>query len=432
MTRRPPASAPRAFGLAAALPLLSAAGCGAEPEPQKADQADTSAAPDDTATGPTWYDDVQPLMAKHCTRCHHEGGLGPGDFTDPETVDLLASAMLLAMDEGRMPPAASDPDCRDYASSEVLTLPDDAKQTFRAWIDAGQRRGEPRAPDPAVEVSGELPSPDLVLQMAQPYTPTFSDAENPGNEYRCFVLDPAEAAGRNITAMAPVVGDDSLVHHIVLFSMPRDAARPEWSGPEGFDCIDGGGPSFADGMIAAWAPGMLPIEFPAGAGMPISEDDVIVLQMHYFYGGPESEGRSDQSAYAFELADQVEDLVYMAPLGAHDFVIPAGAPEHRHSDSFTNDYFDFEVLGVFPHMHTLGTEYAARVEHGDGSSSCLVEGAYDFDNQVTYMFREPLTFAQGDRVEYECTWDNSSGTSAVRYGERTDEEMCYFFTLVRL
>ncbi|MFO0007655.1 MAG: hypothetical protein ACK559_41730 [bacterium] len=83
-------------------------------------------------------------------------------------------------------------------------------------------------------------------------------------------------------------------------------------------------------------------------------------------------------------------------------------------------------------MHTLGTEYAARVEHGDGSSSCLVEGAYDFDNQVTYMFREPLTFAHGDRVEYECTWDNSSGTSAVRYGERTDEEMCYFFTLVRL
>ena len=26
---------------------------------------------------PTWYDDVAPILARHCQRCHEEGGIAP-------------------------------------------------------------------------------------------------------------------------------------------------------------------------------------------------------------------------------------------------------------------------------------------------------------------------------------------------------------------
>ena len=58
-----------------------------------------------------------------------------------------------------------------------------------------------------------------------------------------------------------------------------------------------------------------------------------------------------------------------------------------------------------------------------------MHGSYDFSNQLTYQWPEPIDFRPGDRLEYSCTWDNHNGDSVVTYGERTDEEMCFFFTI---
>ena len=389
---------------------------------------DTSSATGDT----TWYADVQPMLATHCTRCHHEGGLGPGDFTDPDIVMPLADAMLAAIDDGRMPPAASDPSCQPYEGSDILTLPSSARDTLAAWITGDKPMGSPEDATPTKVVSGELVEPDFLMPMPEPYAPTYGDDRNPGNEYRCFALDPGEAAGRYITSMAPTVDQESLVHHVVLFSVPKDELDERYTGPQGWDCIDGEGGSATDGMIAAWAPGMLPIEFPENTGLPVPEDSYLVLQMHYFANGGAEPGTADQSGYAFNLADSVSSVVYLAPLGNYSFRIPAGNAYHTVTDTFRNTYTDFTVLGMFPHMHKLGTRFNAKILHEDGAETCLVDGVYDFDNQMTYMFSDPPAFKTGDTVEYSCTWDNSEGTNQVTYGERTDEEMCFFFTFVKL
>ena len=56
---------------------------------------------------------------------------------------------------------------------------------------------------------------------------------------------------------------------------------------------------------------------------------------------------------------------------------------------------------------------------------------------MTYQFSETVDFAQGDTMNYACTWNNSESNDALDgdpqttgYGERTNEEMCFFFTLV--
>lgn len=431
----------RSLLAAAASALLFAVGCAESPSSGQgplggqggtdaADGSDGSGSTDGTdEAATTYYRDVEPVLQQHCVRCHQDGGLGPGDYEDPDTVVALAPALLGAMDAGRMPPPASDPDCMDYLGSEHLTLPQDARDVVASWIDEGTPLGDPAdAPEPVV-IETELSDPDVVLRMPEPYAPTFEDPENPGNEYRCFVIDPGEASGKFITALAPQLGAPELVHHIVLFRVDPDDLREGDRDPQGYDCIDRMGGSTIGGMVAAWAPGMLPLELPEGTGIEVSENSLLVMQMHYFANGGAPGEVFDQSAYAFRTADSARPAL-VAPVGSFGFTIPPGESEHTHTDGFSNDFLPGNMIATFPHMHQLGSAYNLRLEKADGSEICLARGEYDFNNQLTYQWREPVALDVGDTLRWSCTWDNSEGESAVGFGERTDEEMCFFFTIM--
>jgi hypothetical protein len=389
---------------------------------------------DDT---PTWYADVKPVMDQTCTRCHRPEGLGPGDFTTRDTAFALGERIVTRAAEQTMPPVSSDPDCRAYVGSEHMRMADEDLQTVEAWLEAGGPEGDP-ADDPGIEpVSGELSDPDLEVLMEQAYAPAFADEANPGNEYRCFVADPGLDEDTFITALAPIVDQDALVHHVVLLTIDEESVTEEMRAGQGWDCIDGSGGGDADQMIAAWAPGALPIEFPEGYGMRLGADQHLIFQMHYYDAGTVS-GVEDRSGYAFKTTDAVDTQVYMAPLGISDFVIPAGDAHHTDGDGFVNEFTDFAIHGVFPHMHQLGQSYTMKIVAEDGTETCVVEGDYDFNNQLTYMFEELVDFPMGSTAEFSCTWNNAADNPNLpydepietRYGERTDEEMCFMFTLV--
>ena len=381
----------------------------------------------------TYYTDIQPLLQTHCTRCHFDGGPGPIDLSDPAEVVASAELIASAVDAGRMPPPAADPDCRDYEGSERMHLPDDKKALLREWVDGAAPLGNEDEAVTAPEVVLDLPDANLELRMEHAYQPRFDDPDNPGNEYRCFIIDPGHTETFFIEAMAPIIDAQSLVHHIVLFTMPRDERPANYDPEVGYGCINDSGP--VDGMVAGWAPGAVPLEFEAGKGLRIADDEVLVMQMHYFQSGPDVP--FDQSGYQFRTVDSAQ-RVYMLPLGSYDFFIPAGEEAHTHQDSFRWDQgFDIEVLATFPHMHVLGSGYRAWIEDEAGEK-CLVESdRYDFDNQMTYEFKESFFLRDGDTVHWECTWNNSTSNPDrvfddpvdTRYGERTDEEMCFFFTM---
>ena len=161
---------------------------------------------------PTYHADIRPILDQHCVRCHQDSGLGVGDWTNEEHVMAFAELMSARMASGEMPPPVSDPDCHDYVGSDFLALPDSAVETFAAWIEAGKPMGE-ASDDPGIVVAEiDLVDPDVTIMMAAPYTPVFNDAANPGNEYRCFLVDPGETE-INVTAMDPVIGSPDLVHH---------------------------------------------------------------------------------------------------------------------------------------------------------------------------------------------------------------------------
>jgi len=388
----------------------------------------------------TWFEHVQPMMDRYCVRCHYDGGLGVGDFEDRETVESFAEIMLSRIDSGDMPPPVADPDCREYDGEDHLQMPAEARAIFAQWIEDGKVTGDPASAPEREVINDMLDDPDLVLSIPQPYAPLYEDPENPGNEYRCFVIDPELEASTYITAMAPIIDQKSMVHHIVLFTKNVSEISEAEMGPDGYDCIGMGMADGVTGMVAGWAPGSLPVEFPPGYGMSLGPNDRLVLQMHYYQSGPEVVGLADQTSYAFRTADSVEHTVLMYPLGTTNFVIPAGNPNYSHNFEFQMpDYFSFKILAAFPHMHILGSGYSMYVDSPDEGRQCVVESdRYDFDNQQTYMLKEPLQVNGGDTLGFECTWDNSADNpnqffdepQDIRYGERTDEEMCFSFTLV--
>lgn len=394
---------------------------------------------------PTWEADIVPMLEAHCLACHADGGTGPFALTDIEKVRTFAVAALDAMDEEEMPPPTSDPECRDYVGSERLHLSDEDREVFAAWIEAGMPGGSGTL-EPEAQPVPHLEQVDLEVRLEVPFRPTYPEA---ANEYRCFPLQHGQDETFFITGLEALIDQAPIVHHIVVFK--EDAGAWEGVGPEGRDCFDDAGGIF-EGMIGGWAPGAAPVELPEGYGLRVNPNERIVVQMHYYGGGPSTAELTDQSGFALRTASSVEHEVMMAPFGSYDFHIPAG--EAAHTEGFAIEIPetidlggaelpmpDLEILGTFPHMHVLGAGYHLQVKRKEGGNECLARSEkYDFYNQLTYMFREPVVVHPGDTVRFDCTWDNSTDNpdrlldppQDVYYGERTDEEMCYAFTYVNI
>ena len=194
------------------------------------------------------------------------------------------------------------------------------------------------------------------------------------------MLDPGHSSDVYVTKMAPIVDNDTVVHHIVLYLVDREATQSYIdSGP--FDCFGGIGDTVAnagEAWLAAWAPGMQPIEFPEGTGLKMGQDQILLMQTHYFAA---EEGVSDQSGYAFNVTDSVDKEVFLYDPGIYDFTIPAGEESYTDGGSIELPV-DIDIYGVMPHMHVLGSGY--EMTAGD---TCIVQSdRYSFANQMAYQF----------------------------------------------
>ena len=382
----------------------------------------------------TYHQDVKPLMATHCTRCHYDGGQGGLDFTDSSDISAMADLIGNSVASGRMPPGVSDPDCRPYENADVLSLSQEERATFANWIEGGKLMGEPTPDVPGPPPTSGLDDADLKMTIATPYTPSYVDAANPNNEYRCFILDPMASETFWITALHPIVDQRDIVHHVVLAKTKRGKLSAQEKSPSGVSCIDDMGliSDFGSGggMVAGWAPGMEPVRFNQG-GLRVDTDDVFVLQMHYYAAGEAQRGLDDQSGYAMvTTTERPNNELRMFPLGSTNFSIPPQSTDH--TEDFSLQLPGRVTLwGVFPHMHQLGTGYHMRVQKGDQNICAVKSDSYDFNNQLSYMFEQPILISLGDQVEFSCTWDNPT-QEAVGYGERTDEEMCYAFSYISI
>jgi len=374
----------------------------------------------DPGEGPTFAEDVAPILAANCWSCHTAGGIAPFPMQDYEEVADLAPAIAAAVESRAMPPWPLDAsgDCHDFVDARVLA--DDEIATILAWRDAGTPPGdlslvpEPIAPPSLDEVSATI--------AIEPYTPQGSPPENPYDDYRCFVIASPSATDTVLTGFEVHPGVESQVHHIVAFGLQSDAAEAAAlamsgaDGRPGYTCFGGAGVPDAS-LLLGWAPGVKVGEYPEGTGVPVPGGRRIVLQMHY-----------NLSAGA-ELDETAVDLRFdpaAIPLRSlvlfdTSIAIPPGTTDHVEGESTVLDGDDAVIVAAFPHMHQIGTHL--RVEAA-GIGCALDVPRWDFHWQQTYSYTEPLVIPGGAQVTLGCQYDSTGRTETTNYGEGSSDEMC--------
>jgi len=417
---------------------------------------------------PTWHQDIAPLVSEHCASCHAPGLIAPFDLVTYADAAPVADWMAQEVADQTMPPwGALDTD----ECTPPLPWKDDARLTadeialFQAWAAAGAPEGDAATAAPLPEpVNTDLPRVDKTLTPVDGWV-----AEGESDVFRCYVLDPEIAGNQWLTGLQVRPGNDAVVHHVLVFSVPSDdaeaaenLAREDGTGT--FSCGAGDPLPISGGeLVAAWAPGALPMRTPENTGMLLEGGGRLVMQIHYHPEGEPADvdhtslelmwtdsnpGRPAQLA----LVGNEDGTPELQP-GPNDpaegpaFIIPAGAKGHTETiifDELDLGGQDLLLWAAGTHMHWAGTDMKIVLRTQDGREQCLVQTPkWDFNWQRWYDYDGELgdlpLVKDGDTLILRCTYDNSLANPHVRealaeqgltepvdvvLGDETLDEMC--------
>ena len=377
---------------------------------------------------PTFHRDVAPVIYAHCAPCHHPGQAAPFNLLSFADVKKRARQIRDLVEQRLMPPWL--PDATDGPFVGQRSLSAEQIALIQRWVEQGAVEGDP-SEEPAAPTwrdDWQLGTPDLIVQMTEPYT---LGADGP-DAYRNFVIPIPTTARRFVKGVELQPGNPRVVHHAFMRidatreSRERDAEEP---GP-GFSGLHT--PPTAqtpDGQFLSWQPGKRHLFVPRGLAWPLEPGSDLVLQMHL---RPSGKREVIQSSVGFYFTDEAPTNTPFK-IGFMNFAIdiPAGASNHVVRDSYTLAA-DVAVLSILPHAHYLGKELQAFAMLPDGTRRTLLHIAgWNFDWQGDYQFQNPVFLPKGATLSMVWHYDNSTNNARnpnnpprrVRYGLQSSDEM---------
>jgi hypothetical protein len=389
------------------------------------DRAGSSAQTDAGGTASALPCDVAEVLAAHCQRCHGASASFGAPMSLTTLADVKANAARIktrihATDRTVMPPSPA-------------TMPKASLDALDAWLDAGAPAGAPGATCNDAGVPDErvgpayLPCPpdeQVTFKAHGAAGAKYYVAPDAGNLNQCFTFKSPFDPGAQATAFAPIVDAAKVVHHYILF----ETSTPQVDGAFGACKM----PLDAT-FVTGWAPGGKNNELPPDVGLRLpGKDKWLILQLHYW----NTKGYADQydaSGVALCVAKTPrKNTAVISTLGTLGIDIPAKTMGVTASGTCTPATSEpVTVLAASPHMHGLGRKLKTEVlRGGDPTQSEVVVDVqnFDFNAQATYPLARPLVVMPGDKLKTTCVYDNP-GNSAVYFGERTEDEMCFDFVL---
>ncbi len=383
----------------------------------------------------TYNRDIAPIVHAHCTNCHRDGEVAPFALASYGDVAKRAAWILEVVESGFMPPWRAKQGHGQFKGERHLT--DGEVGLIKSWVSEGAPEGNPDdlPPLPRFASGWRLGQPDLVVRVPDAYE---VPADGP-DVFRNFAIKLDNREKIHVKAIEFQPGNRRVVHHALVLCDPssraleRDASDPE-----------AGYPSAATGVeelvrgaqyLDVWAPGVTSQPFPPGVALPVEPGSALVINVHYH---PSGKPESDQSLVGLYLADESEPISHpvfvdlLFAVASADIDIPPGARGHRITADFTLPT-DIKLLGVFPHMHYLGTEMKAKAIRPDGQEEPLVWiEKWDFNWQDKFVYSTPLELTKGTRLDLEAWFDNSADNphnrsdppQRVLLGEESTDEMC--------
>lgn len=385
----------------------------------------------------TWSNNVGEIMFNHCSRCHHEGGLGPFPIMSYQNAFDFRYEIEAAVSEGHMPPWPADPEYRHFAFENVLN--DEERSAILDWISADAPHGnEAEDPEPPTfQVGSQLSSIDLTSQIPV-YTSNASDED----VYRSFVVPSGLTEDVFVDMMEVIPGNTAIVHHVLVYYDPTstsadmDAADP---GP-GFTSFGTAMNNEEAVLLGGWVPGSEYMQLPDGFGALIEAGSDIVIEVHYPAG---SDGQTDETLVNFHFSDAgFVRPVYMSPTLYHFppvlqepfLYIPADQTATFHEEYTVP--LAITAFSVLPHMHLIGKSIICWGETPDDQTIPIVSiPEWEFHWQMSYRFPQLQLIPAGTVMKAEAFYDNTENNEEnpntppedVWVGEETTDEMMIIF-----
>lgn len=378
--------------------------------------------------------DVLPILQQRCQTCHRSGEVAPMSLLTYAEARPWASAIKESVLLKRMPPWFADPHTSKTFSND-RSLSQQEIETIVAWVDAGAPEGDPEArPEPVEFVDGwNIGEPDIVFEMQQEFQVPAEGVV----DYNYLVIPTGFTEDKWVERAEIRPGDRAVLHHVIVFVRPPDstymseATVGEFFVPAKYDERREKRNDKREFLIG-FAPGTVPEKLEPGQAKLIPAGSDFVLQLHYT---PNGKATTDKSYFGLVFADQPpKERVMTLAVSTRDFVIPAGAANHR-VDAEMKVKNEMTLTAMLPHMHLRGKAFEYRVVYPDGRKETLLTvPRYDFNWQLSYYLDEPLLLPKGSKLECTAWYDNSPNNPAnpdpekeVRYGDQSWEEMMFGF-----
>ena len=194
-------------------------------------------------------------------------------------------------------------------------------------------------------------------------------------------------------------------------------------------------------LLAGWAVGGTNTVMPKDVGFELPpKGSQLNIQWHFY----NSTGKKQVDHSAVQICAVPKDArphtatvtwLGTEDLGGNKWFGGVGMPPHQVS-TFSgtcaplregmSSSEPIHLIGFTPHMHRLGTRTRAIVNHQDGTKEVIFDKPFDFNEQIHYT--QFYDLMPGDTITAECEFNNTT-SMGVPFGESSDTEMCYLFTM---
>jgi len=406
-----------------------------------------------------YHRDIQPMLYKHCAVCHQAKGVAPFSLADYEDATLWAETAIDLIERKIMPPGQAE---SDFPLADAPSTPTTGEiDLLRRWVSEGMPRGAPPAKSPELPPfdpeAESLGKPDLVLRPDGPMTL----AATGDDLYRFMVFKLNLDRELNLRALRFVPGNRKVVHHTLVWwadsaSQARIGSEKELQ--KAFLLPGDQGPGYGQGpmlgkflkvdakslkpqfeQIGGYAPGHGCWKAPPGYAINIPAKTDLLVQFHYHRSGKvETDFSSVELYFAKGKIDADQGLRTTNINDERFLLMPPNQRRRTHCTWPVED--DCQLVTIAPHGHLLTVSQSLTLERPDGTRQNLLHFPnYDFNWQLGYSFRTPISVTKGSKIHVSAVMDNTSANpnnpnkppQPVFMGESTKDEMVYpFLTIV--
>ncbi|MEI7581910.1 hypothetical protein [Runella sp.] len=365
----------------------------------------------------TFYEHIQPIIAKNCAICHRPGGIGPFSLLTYEDVAKRSKFVAKVTQIKYMPPFPADRSFQHYANERGLK--EEEIELIQQWVAQGSIEGKSvkRKKEKGEDIDARMDgpalagmtkrAPDLILKMQNAFTVPNTGIE----EFRYFHVPTGLKEEVKVEAIEFLPGNRKVVHH----SRVMVDTSGHMGGLEGMHGTDPKLAEFqripmADEFLYGWVPGNDRIQFPEGVAKKIKANSNLILYLHY---SPSATVQTDQSEINLYFSQKpVEREVKSLILHEQHITNPPFLIKANEKSTFYMSTQplkeDISAISVLPHMHFLGKTFKAFAITPDGDLVPFIKiDNWDFNWQMTYQFDSLLHVPKGSVILAEATYDNT-------------------------